>query len=84
MTMKAAHRHRRATAIATVIATVIATAIATMGNDGGGAGMAAAMAAAMEGARGGVDGRGRRGEEEKTVALCGAGNLASTRVRRGA
>ena len=39
----------------------------------------AAMAAAMAGAKGGVDGRGRRGEEEKTVALCGAGNLASTR-----
>ena len=35
--------------------------------------------AAMAGARGGVNGRGRRGEEEKTVALCGAGNLASTR-----
>ena len=41
------------------------------------------MAAAMAGAKGGVDGRGRRGEEEKTVALCGAGNLASTRCEEG-
>jgi hypothetical protein len=41
------------------------------------------MAAAMAGARGGVDGRGRRGKEEKTVALCGAGNLASTRCEEG-
>ena len=47
-------------------------------NDGG-----TAMAAAMAGARGGVDGRGMSGEEEKTVALCGARNLASTRCEEG-
>jgi hypothetical protein len=37
----------------------------------------------MAGARGGVDGRGRRGEEEKTVALGGAGNLASAWCEEG-
>ena len=40
------------------------------------------MAAAREGGSGGGSGGGRR-EEEKTVALCGAGNLASTRCEEG-
>jgi hypothetical protein len=61
------------------------------GGVGGGAARAAAMAAAMAAAQRGrrqwrgqggesMDEAGRGGgEEEKTVALCGAGNLASTR-----
>jgi len=59
------------------------------GGDGGGKGGSRWTrqdeGAVMAGARGGVRRRGGR-EEEKTVALCGAGNLASTRcvVRRGA
>ncbi len=57
------------------------------GGDGGGAARAAAMAAARRGRRRwrgqwgeSMDEAGRGGgEEEKTVALCGAVNLASTR-----